>query len=223
MVATPTPLTEDAADQKTLKIASLGALVFHFILFVAVFPSAKVEPIPLSEQMMAATVIKRYEPPAPPARPKKATKKNTNPIPIPDPTPNDPEPMLSEESKIESDDPEAEFDVGLPNAPPGASGARIGAVSMGSGDLIPPVQLTTVLPEYTPSATRDGIQGDVYIEAVVTVDGTVADPRLIHGLLDDELNQRALDAILKWTFKPGLKNGKPVPVIAMFTVTFRIH
>jgi protein TonB len=94
---------------------------------------------------------------------------------------------------------------------------------MGSGGLIAPVQLNTVLPEYTPSATRNGIQGDVYIEAVVMTDGTVADPKLIRGLPDEELNQRALDAILKWTFKPGMKDGEAVPVIALFTVTFRIH
>ena len=94
---------------------------------------------------------------------------------------------------------------------------------MGSGGLIAPIKLTEVLPEYTPSATRAGIQGDVYIEAVVMIDGTVAEPKLLRGLPDDDLNQRALEAVSKWTFKPGYKDGHPVPVIAMFTVTYRIH
>jgi TonB family protein len=58
---------------------------------------------------------------------------------------------------------------------------------------------------------------------VVMTDGTVSDPKLIRGLPDDELNQRALAAILKWTFKPGMKDGREVPVIALFTVTYRIH
>lgn len=211
-----------AGDKKDLKIAGIWALVFHFILFFIVIPSARVEPIPLRSQM-ATTIVKRYKPPAPPSRPKKTVKKKTNPIPIPDPTPDEPEPLIDEESEVEFGDPDAEFDVGLPNAPPGPAGARAGAETLGSGGLIAPVQILTVLPEYTPSATRNGIQGDVYIEAVVTVNGTVTEPKLIRGLPDDDLNQRALDAILQWTFKPGEKDGKPVAVIALFTVTFRIH
>tara|TARA_B100000470_G_C19574936_1_gene295174 strand:- start:282 stop:566 length:285 start_codon:yes stop_codon:yes gene_type:complete len=94
---------------------------------------------------------------------------------------------------------------------------------MGSGGLIAPIKMTEVLPEYTPAATRAGIQGDVYIEAVVTIDGSVTEPKLIRGLPDDELNKRALEAVAKWTFRPGYKDGQPVPVIALFTVTYRIH
>ena len=209
-------------DKKDLKVAAIWALVFHFILFFIVIPSARVEPIPMTSQM-ATTIVKRYKPPAPPSRPKKTVKKKTNPIPIPDPTPDEPEPLIDEESEVEFGDPDAEFDVGLPNAPPGPAGARVGAETLGSGGLIAPVQILTVLPEYTPSATRNGIQGDVYIEAVVTVEGTVTEPKLIRGLPDEDLNQRALEAILQWTFKPGEKDGKPVAVIALFTVTFRIH
>jgi len=213
---------EDGGDRRGLKVAGMWALAFHFILFLVVFPTARVEPIPLTDQM-ATTIVKRYKPPAPPSRPKKTVKKKTSPIPIPDPTPDEPEPIIDEDSEVEFGDPDAEFDVGLPNAPPGPAGARAGAVAMGSGGLIAPIKLTEVLPEYTPSATRAGIQGDVYIEAVVTVEGTVAEPKLIRGLPDDDLNQRALEAVAKWTFKPGYKDGQPVPVIALFTVTYRIH
>ena len=209
-------------DKKDLKVAGVWALVFHFLLFFIVIPTAQVEPIPLRDQM-ATTIVKRYKPPAPPSRPKKQVKKKTNPIPIPDPTPDDPEPIIDEESEVEFGDPDAEFDVGLPNSPPGPGGARAGAVAMGSGGLIAPIKMSEVLPEYTPAATRAGIQGDVYIEAVVTIDGVVADPKLIRGLPDDELNQRALEAVAKWTFRPGYKDGQPVPVIALFTVTYRIH
>lgn len=80
-----------------------------------------------------------------------------------------------------------------------------------------------IVPEYSPEATRRGIQGTVYIEAVIIEDGRVVEPRLIHGLLDDELNARAMEAILDWTFKPGTKDGKPVAVIATFTMDFTIH
>lgn len=39
-----------------------------------------------------------------------------------------------------------------------------------------------------------------------------------HPLLD----QAAMDAIVKWTFKPGRLNGKPVKVYFALTVTFNL-
>lgn len=103
------------------------------------------------------------------------------------------------------------------------AGLRADAVQMGSGGLVAPRQLTTELPEYTAEAKDAGIEGDVYVEAVVTVEGNVVEPKLIRGLPDDELNRRALEAIIKWKFEPGTKDDVPVPVIVLFTVIFRIH
>jgi TonB family protein len=36
------------------------------------------------------------------------------------------------------------------------------------------------------------------------------------------LDQKALEAVAKWRFKPGMKDGKPVPVIATVQVNFRL-
>ena len=58
---------------------------------------------------------------------------------------------------------------------------------------------------------------------MVTKRGTVAEPKLVRGLPDNELNCRALRAITEWTFAPGMKDGEPVDVIALFTLTYRIH
>ena len=213
----------EPADRRGLKVASLWALVAHFVLFFVVIPSRAAEPIPV-ENAIAAVVLKRWEPPAPPSRPKKTTKRPVNPVPVPDPTPRDPEPIFDQEmSEMDLGDPDAEFSVGLPNAPPGPPSARGRAVGMGSGGLSSPVIIRKIVPEYPPEATRRGIQGTVYIEAVITEDGRVVEPRLIHGLPDDELNARAMEAILDWTFKPGLKDGEPVAVVATFTMDFTIH
>jgi len=100
---------------------------------------------------------------------------------------------------------------------------RRNAVTMGAQGLVAPVKIEATLPEYTDEAKREGIQGDVYIEAVVTKDGSVAEPKLVRGLPDDELNARALAAIATWKFKPGTRDDEPVDVIALFTVTYRIH
>ncbi len=101
------------------------------------------------------------------------------------------------------------------------SALRRTAVRMGTPGLVPPRMISMELPEYTPRAAEAGIEGDVYIEAVVTADGGVAEPKLVRGLADDELNRRALDAITQWEFEPGIRDDQPVPVLALFTVAFR--
>lgn len=103
------------------------------------------------------------------------------------------------------------------------TGLRAIAVKMGAEGLVAPILLERVLPEYTPAAERAGTEGDVYIEAVVTDEGSVVEPKLIRGIGDDGLDQAALAAISQWLFKPGTRDGDAVHVLALFTVTFRKH
>jgi len=214
--------SESAEREVTLKKAGIAALVFHFIAFLLIIPARELEVVPLDRT--AATVVKRYTPPAPPVKAKKVKqKKKTTPIPIPDPTPNDPEPIEPDDTAYaEFGDMDEDFAFGMPSGIPGV-GLRGSAVRAGDGGVMSPEIIRQVDPEYTPEATRRGIQGEVWIEAIVDVDGKVVEPRLLRGLPDDELNRRAMDAIQSWVFRPGMKDGEPIPVIAVFTVTYRLH
>jgi protein TonB len=214
--------TEGAERETTLKKAGIAALVVHFLAFLLIIPTKSLEIVPLDRT--AATVVKRYTPPAPPAKAKQQKKKRTStPIPIPDPTPDDPEPIEPDDAAYaDFGEADEDFAFGMPSGVPGV-GLRGSAARAGDGGVMSPEIIRQVDPEYTPDATRRGIQGEVWIEAVVDVDGKVVEPRLLRGLPDEELNRRAMDAIQSWVFRPGMKDGEPIPVIAVFTVTYRLH
>jgi len=86
-----------------------------------------------------------------------------------------------------------------------------------------PKLIHQVLPEYTSEATRKGIEGDVFIEGIVTAEGKVVLVRLAKRLPDNDLNTRAMESVLQWRFEPARKDGRPVPVVSLFKVTFQIH
>jgi TonB family protein len=80
-----------------------------------------------------------------------------------------------------------------------------------------------VRPQYTADALQAHVQGTVLLECVVGVDGTVSDVRILRSLdpvygLDSE----SMKAAKQWTFEPGTKDGKPVPVLITLELAFRI-
>jgi TonB family protein len=85
-----------------------------------------------------------------------------------------------------------------------------------------PVIVKEVKPEYPATALADGKQGLVKLECVVKVDGTVGDVRIVESL-DTELDKAAIAAIKQWTFKPGTRDGKAVPVIVEAEMSFAVR
>ncbi len=78
-----------------------------------------------------------------------------------------------------------------------------------------------VEPEYTEAARKAKYQGTVVLYAVVGPDGKVRDLRVVRAL-GLGLDEKALDAVRQWKFRPGLKDGQPVAVAASIEVTFRL-
>ncbi len=78
------------------------------------------------------------------------------------------------------------------------------------------------LPNYSEEARKAKYQGSVTLHIVVGVDGRAADIRLVRGL-GMGLDQRAIEAVRGWRFKPALgPGGKPVPTDVLIEVTFRL-
>lgn len=86
-----------------------------------------------------------------------------------------------------------------------------------------PVVVREVKPAYTAEALQQKIQGSVILGIVVLADGTVGDITVKHSL-DQEygLDQEAIKAAKEWLFKPGIKDGKPVPVEVTLELTFTL-
>jgi len=89
------------------------------------------------------------------------------------------------------------------------------------GGVAAPVLLSKVEPEYSEEARVAKIQGTAVLTVVIGVDGHAADITLARSI-GFGLDEKALDAVTQWQFKPGAQNGLPVPVSAQIEVNFRL-
>ena len=98
-----------------------------------------------------------------------------------------------------------------------------GAYRPGSGITLPTV-VREVKPAYTADAMRAKVQGSVWLECIVMPDGSVGDVKVTRSL--DPifgLDQEAIKAAKQWRFRPGMRQGAPVPVIITIELTFTLR
>lgn len=75
--------------------------------------------------------------------------------------------------------------------------------------------------KYPKTARADSVQGTVYVEATVDVEGKVVKAVAQKGVRED-LDKAALEAVKKVKFKPGMHKGKPVEAIVTIPIAFRL-
>jgi periplasmic protein TonB len=76
-------------------------------------------------------------------------------------------------------------------------------------------------PDYSEEARKARFQGVVVLAVEVGTDGQAHDIRVIRGLgmgLDD----KAIEAVMRWRFRPALAGGQPVAVPATVEVAFHL-
>ena len=73
---------------------------------------------------------------------------------------------------------------------------------------------------YPPIARAARVQGDVVIAIVINAKGEVASEKVLSG--PPMLQQAALDAVRKWTFKPFAENGSAVAVSTTVRIPFHL-
>lgn len=76
-------------------------------------------------------------------------------------------------------------------------------------------------PEFSEEARKAKESGKVVVRLVVGTDGVPQDLQLRCGALPS-LNEKAIEAVQQWKFKPGTKDDKPVPVEVDVEVEFKL-
>lgn len=93
-------------------------------------------------------------------------------------------------------------------------------LAVSDGDYLPIVKVSPVYPR---RALQRGIEGHVIVEFTVTRQGTVRDPFVVEST-SSLLEKAALEAVLKFKYKPKVVDGEPVEVAGVQNkITFRLE
>jgi periplasmic protein TonB len=106
---------------------------------------------------------------------------------------------------------------------PGSGGNAGGGVYQVGGGISKPVLIHEEEAEFSDEARRAKYQGVCLISLIVDAQGN---PQNIHVVrtLGMGLDEKAIEAVRKYKFKPALKDGKtPVPVIITVEVDFHLY
>ncbi|MEE9426104.1 MAG: energy transducer TonB [Methylococcales bacterium] len=151
--------------------------------------------------------------PEPPNKPKLVRSQPTKPLQSPAPQmdmPNIDIPMtsprlsanLSQAMPVQKRMPSANPELGQP-----------------SGGLIP---IVTSKPRYPLRAQSRNIEGWVVVEFTITPTGSVIDAKVTDAKPEGTFDRAALNAIVKWKFKPKIENSRPVAQRAVQRLEFNV-
>lgn len=85
----------------------------------------------------------------------------------------------------------------------------------------PPQLIHHVNPEYTEEARRFHLEGTVELRVEIRPDGRPHNMRLMHSI-GLGLDEKAVEAVQQWRFRPAYKDRRPVNVEALVSVHFRL-
>jgi protein TonB len=84
-----------------------------------------------------------------------------------------------------------------------------------------PEAVSQTPPTYPPELRKAKIEGSVTLVFVLDETGRVEDPR-VENSSRPEFEKPALDAIRRWRFRPGMKDGQPVRTYIRVPLRFRV-
>lgn len=98
-----------------------------------------------------------------------------------------------------------------------------GGVFRVGGSVTPPVPILSPQAQFSDDARRKKISGICLVTTIVDANGMPQNPRIVRKLYPS-LDEKALEAVRKYRFKPAMKGGmQPVPVMITIEVNFRLY
>lgn len=98
---------------------------------------------------------------------------------------------------------------------------NFGSASHIARGVTPPVPTYRPEPQYSKQARKKKIQGSVLLRLEVDPTGHPRNIKVLRGL-GYGLDEKAIECVGQWEFRPGMKDGQPVAVPATIEVNFRL-
>jgi protein TonB len=98
----------------------------------------------------------------------------------------------------------------------------LGIDSGGSGHpIVPPKLIYKIEPEFSEEARKAKYQGTVILSIEVDTSGKPSRFAVVSGL-GLGLDQKAIEAVAQWRFRPAFRDGRPIATSARIEVNFRL-
>jgi len=104
---------------------------------------------------------------------------------------------------------------------PGSGGNTGGGVRQIGGGVSAPQLVYKPEAEYSEEARKAKAMGDVLVELIVDEKGNVTRARVVQGM-GMGLDEKALEAVRQYRFRPAMENGRPVKVEVNVEIDFHI-
>ncbi|HZY61332.1 MAG TPA: TonB family protein [Edaphobacter sp.] len=104
---------------------------------------------------------------------------------------------------------------------PGSGGNTGGGPRHVGGGVSPPQVIYSVEPEFSEEARKAKVAGNVLVGLWIDQNGIPSHVHVVRGI-GMGLDQKAVEAVKQWRFKPAMENGKPVLVELNIEVNFQI-
>ena len=127
--------------------------------------------------------------------------------PNPEEPVEEPDPVQLESKAFQA--PVDSFDMSKVSVKPSFTIEPGSGFGSGDGDFLPMVK---VPPQYPRKALRSGVEGYVVVSFTVTTDGTVRSPKVVDAKPQGVFEQSAINAVLKFKYKPRVIAGQAVEV-----------
>jgi periplasmic protein TonB len=107
-------------------------------------------------------------------------------------------------------------------AGPGSGGGTGGGLMSVGGGVSAPMVVRSVEPEFTQEARQANFQGNVSIKLIVDSQGNPQNITLLSHL-GMGLDEKAVEAVKQYKFRPAMYQGHPVAVQIVLEVAFHLH